>query len=75
MGVSGPKGFNVRLKRHFALISQSDHVYLLLICNSKPVFCPKGDPGKTGEQGSQGVAGQRVSAVLGMKNYAVHFCR
>lgn len=75
MGVSGPKGFNVRLQSHFALINQSDHVHPLFICNTKPVFSlhPKGDPGKTGEQGSQGVAGQRVSAVLGIQIYAVCF--
>lgn len=27
-------------------------------------FLPKGDPGKTGEQGSPGVAGQRVSVFI-----------
>lgn len=32
------------------------------ICNTF-FFLPKGDPGKTGEQGSSGVAGQRVSAI------------
>lgn len=37
---------------------------------------PKGDPGKTGEQGSQGVAGQRVSAMLRMEIWAAQtlFC-
>lgn len=37
---------------------------MLCFINQKSViFTSKGDPGKTGEQGSPGVAGQRVSAV------------
>lgn len=60
MGSTGPKGFSVRKYSHF---NKSDSLYPGPFCNSF-FFLPKGDPGKTGEQGSPGVAGQRVSSFI-----------
>lgn len=62
MGSTGPKGFSVSKSSHF---NKSVHLCPLCLgpfCNT--FFLPKGDPGKTGEQGSPGVAGQRVSAFI-----------
>lgn len=61
----GPKGFAVRLQSYSKLFIYSQSVclspVLFLIPNMFVFLHSKGDPGKTGEQGSAGVAGQRVS--------------
>lgn len=62
MGVSGPKGFNVKL--HQILLSNSARLFSLFLFLIQTFHsCSQGDPGKTGEQGSAGVPGQRVSTV------------
>lgn len=60
MGSSGPKGFSVSNSPYF---NKSVSLCPGPFCNTF-FFLPKGDPGKTGEQGSAGVAGQRVSAFI-----------
>lgn len=72
MGVPGPKGFNVgwSFTQICALINQ------LTFCpasNLKHDFLLKGDPGKTGELGSPGVSGQRVSVPMKMTSFFISF--